>query len=145
MKKLKTGYFLKEMLNHFKAKISSTLKPDRSLWIYSAHDATIISILNGLNVYDVRFSSSVLSKKIHSKLFLILFQMTIPPYVSSLHLELYKRGTEYYVQLYYRKNGFENISAIEIPHCGTKCPLDRFYELYKNILPTEDIESACRE
>lgn len=54
MKKLKAGYFLKEMLEHFEAKISSTLKTD--LWIYSAHDVTIVNVLNGLNVYDVRFS-----------------------------------------------------------------------------------------
>lgn len=54
MKKLKAGYFLKEMLEHFEAKISSTLKTD--LWIYSTHDVAIVNVLNGLNVYDVRFS-----------------------------------------------------------------------------------------
>lgn len=57
MKKLKVGYLLKEMLEHFQAKISSTLTPDRSLFIYSAHDTTIANFLNGLNVYDVRCSS----------------------------------------------------------------------------------------
>lgn len=53
MKKLSGGYLIKEMLDHFKDKISSTLKPNRSLWIYSAHDATIANVLNSLGLFDV--------------------------------------------------------------------------------------------
>lgn len=52
MKKLQAGFLIKEMLDHFKSKISSTLKPDRSLWMYSGHDLTIVNVLNALNVYD---------------------------------------------------------------------------------------------
>lgn len=51
--RLKNGYLLKEMLEHFSMKINKTLKPDRSLWLYSAHDVTVISILNIFGVYQV--------------------------------------------------------------------------------------------
>lgn len=48
MARLKSGFLFKEILDHFSMKINSTLKPDRSLWVYSAHDITIINLLNSL-------------------------------------------------------------------------------------------------
>lgn len=32
---------------------------------------------------------------------------------------------------------------MEIPHCGKKCDLDKFYDLYRDIIP-EDFESECK-
>lgn len=53
MKKAKAGFLIKEIFERFKNKTRSLLEPDRSLWIYSAHDNTIINVLNALNVYEV--------------------------------------------------------------------------------------------
>lgn len=33
---------------------------------------------------------------------------------------------------------------MEIPHCGTKCDLDKFYDVYRDIIPEEDFESECK-
>lgn len=55
MKKLKSGFLIKEMLERFAQKAESKLQPDRSLWIYSGHDLTIASFLNSLGLYDVIF------------------------------------------------------------------------------------------
>lgn len=52
-KKIRSGFLLKEMLNRFKNMIISP--NGRLLWIYSAHDITIVRFLNSLNVYEVRF------------------------------------------------------------------------------------------
>lgn len=52
-KKLKMGYLLKEILDHFSSKIQKTLTPDRSLWMYFAHDNTIAAMLNTLGVFEV--------------------------------------------------------------------------------------------
>lgn len=54
LKKLEAGFIIKEMLDRFKNKTLSMLEPDRSLWIYAAHDLTLINILNALNLYEVR-------------------------------------------------------------------------------------------
>lgn len=54
--RFKFGYLLKEMLEHFTQKINSTLSPDRSVWLYSGHDQTILNTLNGLRIHDVCFS-----------------------------------------------------------------------------------------
>lgn len=53
MKKLKSGYLLKEILDRFTNKIQLTLSPDRSLWMYFAHDITITNMLNSLGVFEV--------------------------------------------------------------------------------------------
>lgn len=53
MKRLKSGFLLKEILDRFKNKTISILSPDRSLWIYSSHDTTIAAMLNSLGVFDV--------------------------------------------------------------------------------------------
>lgn len=55
MARLKPGFLIKEMLDRFTAKKNGTLKPNRSLHIYSCHDTTIASILNALGVFEVNF------------------------------------------------------------------------------------------
>lgn len=51
--RLKTGPLIKEMLQRFSEKSKGKLNPDRSVWIYSAHDTTVANVLNTLNLYDV--------------------------------------------------------------------------------------------
>lgn len=34
--------------------------------------------------------------------------------------------------------------ALMIPDCGTKCPLEKLYELYKDWLPTQSSEKECK-
>lgn len=51
MKKLKAGYLFDKILHHFKKK--SELQSERNLYIYSAHDITIVNVLNALNLYHV--------------------------------------------------------------------------------------------
>lgn len=53
MARLISGFLFKEILDQFSEKINATLKPDRSLWIYSAHDFTITNMLNALGLYEV--------------------------------------------------------------------------------------------
>lgn len=57
MKKIRSGFLLKEMLDRFKDMIKSP--NERLLWIYSAHDITIVNFLNSLDVYEVRFPSTL--------------------------------------------------------------------------------------
>lgn len=51
--RLKSGFLLKEIIEHFYQKVNSTLQPNRSVWMYSAHDITITNMLNSLNLYEV--------------------------------------------------------------------------------------------
>lgn len=51
--RLKSGFLIREIFDRFTMKKDSTLAPDRVLWMYSAHDETIINVLNALNLFEV--------------------------------------------------------------------------------------------
>lgn len=53
MKKLQSGYLLKEILDRFTNKSESELWPNVSLWMYFTHDITLASMLNSLGVFNV--------------------------------------------------------------------------------------------
>lgn len=55
LKKLRAGFLLKEILDRSDNKTKSTLSPDRSLWMYFAHDNTLVDILNSLHLFDVNY------------------------------------------------------------------------------------------
>lgn len=60
MARLKTGPLIKVMLQRFDEKVRGSLKPDRSVWIYSAHDTTVANVLNTLKLYDVSMLYSII-------------------------------------------------------------------------------------
>lgn len=60
--RLRSGFLLKEILEHFDHKIKKTLTPDRSVWFYSAHDSTISHLLTGLGLFEVSFLFSKCNK-----------------------------------------------------------------------------------
>lgn len=51
--RLKIGFLFREILDRFEQKIQSKLQPNRNLWIYSAHDSTIASVLNSIGLFKV--------------------------------------------------------------------------------------------
>jgi len=46
------GPLLKEIVTRTAAKKNGTLDPDRALWIYSAHDITVVNLLNAMGLYE---------------------------------------------------------------------------------------------
>lgn len=142
MKKIEAGFLIKEILDRFTSKSQSLLEPDRKLFIYSAHDLTIANVLNALNLFEdvIKFFYSYRIPCNDRD----LLQVHIPPYASSMYFELYKRGSEYFVQLFYRRIPTELVLPLRISKCGFLCPLKRLYEIYKEILPTEDHATICQ-
>lgn len=146
--RLKSGFLLSEIFEHFSQKISSTLQPDRSLWLYSAHETTIANMLNSLGLFNVcdnifTYFDIILINRNNNQTLFFCQQMRIPPYASSLHFELYKTSAnDHYIQLYYRTANEENPPSLNIPGCGEKCSLDQLYDIYKDIIP-EDFDSEC--
>lgn len=62
------GALLNEIVEHMKHKQIGKLSPDVKLWVYSAHDSNVASLLNSLNIYNY----------------------LLPPYASSVIIELRK-------------------------------------------------------
>lgn len=53
MARLKVGFLLQEILKRFTMKTNGLLQPNRSIWIYAAHDATIVQLLGALNLFNL--------------------------------------------------------------------------------------------
>lgn len=52
MKKVKGGALLTEIIDQMTKKRSRTLTPDRSIFIYSGHDVTLVNLMRALNIID---------------------------------------------------------------------------------------------
>ncbi|XP_037041769.1 prostatic acid phosphatase-like [Bradysia coprophila] len=123
-KRLKSGWLLKEILDHCTSKIRSTLSPNRSIFMYFGHDITLGNMLNSLGLFQ---------------------PLHVPPYASCLLFELYEGNGHPYLQLFYRRYlNDNNPQPLFIPDCGLKCPLSSWYEKYKDILPTQSFPDECR-
>lgn len=59
MAKLKAGFLIREMFERFAMKANATLSPDRSIFMYSAHDITIVNLMRALNLVEVIASMCV--------------------------------------------------------------------------------------
>ena len=61
-----------------------------------------------------------------------------------MFFELYQANDDtHYVQLFYKNSTATDIPALEIPNCGQKCALEKLYELYRDIIPTQSFEKEC--
>lgn len=68
----------------------------------------------------------------------------MPPYASSIHIELYKTDeNKHYLQIFYRRFNEEYPEPKNIPGCGQKCDLKQFHDLYKHIIPA-DFDTECQ-
>lgn len=57
--RLKVGFLLRDIFDRFTKKLNSMLQPDRSLWIYSAHDTTVANVLDALGLFEVKCSFQI--------------------------------------------------------------------------------------
>lgn len=120
--RLKSGPLLREILNHMQSKTKNKL--DENYYVYSGHDTTIANMLNTLGVFK--------GMGYHN-----------PPYVSTVMFELRKfASNDFRVQVFY-KNTTSDPEPLNLPGCGTSCPLDKMFEVYKSVLPV-DWEKECR-
>lgn len=47
-----SGPLLNEIVTHMYEKKNGTQNPNRMLWVYSAHDTTIVNLLNAFELYE---------------------------------------------------------------------------------------------
>lgn len=77
-------------------------------------------------------------KKLFTPLLLFMFKLHVPPFASSVIFEMrHKPGdtnSSHYIQVFYRNSSAEHLTPLNIPNCGTKCPLFQLYDLYNEIL-----------
>lgn len=120
--RLKIGTLIGQMTNNMVLKSQKKLLPDRKVWIYSAHDDTLANFLMGLNLFDFH----------------------CPPYAATVLVELrINKQSQYSVTISY-KNSTNEPTFLTLPGCTSNCPLDRFVELTKDLVP-DDWHAECNE
>lgn len=70
----------------------------------------------------------------------------MPSYASCLLFELHQFNGTFHVELYYKHERGEDkvpLQPLFIPNCGQKCPLNKLYEIYQDIIPKEDFDTEC--
>ncbi|KAG4079088.1 hypothetical protein HA402_001059 [Bradysia odoriphaga] len=120
LSKFRSGFLLKDILDRYKSKAATGFTSDLKYYAYSTHDSVVSNFLNALGVFDYKFV----------------------PYAAAIIMEMRYYQNEFYVILYY-KNSDANPEPINIPNCGTACPLSRWYQLYDGILPKNDYKTEC--
>lgn len=118
--RLKAGWLVQNILQRFKDKSEGKLFPNRSLWMYSAHDSTVANVLNTLNVFDW-----------HN-----------PPFTATIMMEMRELNGMYFISIYY-KNETNEPYLLAIPNCGTFCPLHKMFEIYNDVLPSGNRNAEC--
>lgn len=137
--RLMGGFLLGDLLEVFTNKTQSTLSPDRTFYMYSAHDTTIVNILNTLGLFDVIMIIVFAFEKITFS----RFQGKLPPFASCVMFELHRINREYFIQIFYKKKPSKPAMPLFIPNCGVNCPLEKFRRIYQSLIPTGDYDTEC--
>ncbi|XP_066593508.1 prostatic acid phosphatase-like isoform X2 [Prorops nasuta] len=120
LQRLISGSLVGEMIDHMVKKSRNALRPDRKLWIYSAHDETLANLLMTLNIFDSH----------------------CPPYAATILIELRTNlKKQFFVTVSY-KNSTDEPALLTIPGCNALCSLNDFIKLTRDIVP-EDWEREC--
>lgn len=64
-----------------------------------------------------------------------------------MFFELHKFNGTFHVEIYYKHSRGEDVEPLEplsVPNCGQRCPLEKLYEVYRDVIPTEDFDTECR-
>ncbi|OZC10166.1 histidine acid phosphatase [Onchocerca flexuosa] len=125
--RFKGGLLLGDMLHRFQNVSDGIGVEARKMFLYSAHDATILSLQHALNVGNG----------------------LLVPYSACLIMELYRaEGNKTVVKILY-KNETENADAYElfVPGCSVPCTLDQLIRLSAPVIlnKLDDLNEICED
>lgn len=128
MKKVKGGPLVTDIINKMKQKRSNLLHPNRSIFVYSAHDITLVNVMNSLGILSQAAA--------------------LPDYGAALVFELHHSVTyddDFEVKIVYYFNGDDKFpKEITIPRCSHPCSLTQFLNIIKPIqIKFEDYDKIC--
>ncbi|KAH8332196.1 hypothetical protein KR074_005531 [Drosophila pseudoananassae] len=125
MRKLKGGYFIDFLLNQIQSKMSGKLEPaDRRMFLSCGHDWTISNVLSALDVWEAK----------------------MPRFSALIAFELHQNEEtgEYFLELYFQNDPDQEPKQLQIPGCEKQCPISKFVELTKDVLPDAPYKDLCQ-
>jgi len=119
LKKLKGGPLLKKIFKNIEAK-SKDPKSKIKMYAYAGHDSTVANVLMALKVWEQQ----------------------IPTYNIMGIVELHQLNDIFGIKVYLRNSTEHEPYLLKVPGCEDFCPLDKVFQLSKNIVP-EDHQKDC--
>lgn len=124
MKRIKAGPLMTEIIENMFSK-KNNLPQERSINIYSAHDVTLVNLMNAMNVIG----------KTSNK----------PEFASALAIELHYNyaSIDMEVKVYYYFNSNDKYpKAIDIENCESPCSLNKFRKVMNHLI-VNDFQKLC--
>ncbi|CAK9833544.1 Lysosomal acid phosphatase [Anthophora retusa] len=121
LKKLKGGPFLKKIITDMLTKKDNTLEPEtRKMFMYIGHDSTIVTLLDVMHVWNSQ----------------------MPYYNIMTMIELHEMNDGWNVQVFLRNTTDHEPYPLTIPGCTTVCPLEKFIQILKPLIPDDWVEEC---
>ncbi|XP_060570173.1 prostatic acid phosphatase-like [Ruditapes philippinarum] len=118
---LKGGFLVGEMLEHMINKSKHEISTPQKLFMYSAHDTTIVMFLTTLGIFNDRK----------------------PKYTACVLVELHEvQPGQFAVQISYRNESDSMPYVLKLPNCDELCPLEKFAQIMQPSIP-KDLKKAC--
>jgi lysosomal acid phosphatase len=124
MKRIKAGPLVTDVIENMSNKINN-LPADRNIHIYSAHDVTLVNVMNSMNILNQTSNK--------------------PDYASALVFELHQSHSsiDMDVKIYYYYDSNDKYpKSVTIDKCEFPCPFRKFKRLM-NGLAVNDFEKLC--
>ncbi|XP_041974334.1 lysosomal acid phosphatase-like [Aricia agestis] len=124
MQRLHTGPLLGDIRHHLEDNVQHT-NVDRSLYVYSGHDVTVVSLFRALGFQE----------------------LLEPEFGSSITIELHEEEVvkdSFYVKVFYRNNTKVEVPMeLKLPFCEEPCEYIKFKQHIDSLIPT-DWEEECQ-
>ncbi|XP_055630394.1 lysosomal acid phosphatase isoform X2 [Toxorhynchites rutilus septentrionalis] len=127
MKKIKGGTIISELLDNMVRKRAGILMPERSIFVYSGHDVTLVNLMRALNIIDQSTGK--------------------PDFSAAIVFELHYSITfddDFEVKLLYYFNSEDKYpKELRVPNCGDPCSLTKFSQLMESVY-VKNYEELCQ-
>ncbi|CAD7084339.1 unnamed protein product [Hermetia illucens] len=126
MKKIKGGPLITTIYRNMTRKRGKKLQPDRKVFLYSAHDVTLVNVMNSLGILDQTAAR--------------------PDYASALVFEMHHSNyykDDFEVKIVYYFNSEDKFpKELRIPNCDSPCSLTNFGRSIEHLL-VDDYDEIC--
>ncbi|XP_043469963.1 venom acid phosphatase Acph-1-like [Leptopilina heterotoma] len=116
IQRLNSGPLVRKIIEDMKVTISGTMEKRQKIFLYSSHDINVYSLLAALNVVVPH----------------------VPEFTSAVIIELLHMDKKYFVKILHYLGEPSEVQELTIPNCTSPCLFEKFLELTKNIIPSDE-------
>lgn len=149
MKRIKGGMFITEVIENMTKKRTNLLNPNRSLFVYSAHDVTLSNVMRALGVTAETsekpdYAAALVFELHHSVIYENDFEVKVGKKLNIFMNYLEFNQINLYLQLVYYFNSEDKFpKAIPIPGCEYPCSLTDFAKAFEFIM-VHNYDEMCQ-